>query len=896
MIKRFFTKKSIAFLFTSILLVGFFSFIISPVQVHATTDVITIHFGGKDFTYSGNNLWKPTTGEVSITTESINSNYTGFSSLGNIWTSNPITTDIQKRMSAYDADPSTSKANPSTTNMGIAGYVGKAVGKVTGFAANTIGYTVGTVFSFSIEFIAVPIASFYLAIAGMVLDFSVQYTIFGQGFSAMTDPVQNVWVLVRDTLNICFIFILLYSAIIQIIKGEASKKILSAVIISAVLINFSLFLSKIVIDASNLVATSIYKQILVVTTGSSNIVQNIMSDVGAGALGKTSDVDLSESIMDSLGLTTIFEINGMGGNNKLEEMASSIVGVGGFINSALKLSMFFITIFVFLMLAALLIGRFVMLVMLLATSPIGFVGDVVPGIGEYSKKWKETLLNQCLIAPLFMFFMLLTIRISQILATTTAKTGNPMILFFNFFIVVFLLLKSVSITKSLSGPIGEFAAKIASVGTGLALGAATGGTAFVARQSIGRGASMLDKSGIGEGIKAHIIEGGIGSGILNKVYGGTVEKAAKGTFDMRNTDTMGTMLGHAKDIAGTALIDSKYATGGGTYGKGTGYAGMLTEKTENAIKTAKDADKAAKDYEQRIVDRNPEMIENYKYKKQKEIDDSEKTIKEKEDEMKSLDKERKIKMAEFDAKILAAETLKKTVPQDEDKINEQIKITQNEKDKLKNSTEEKKASIQNVIAEAKETKNKALADKNDLKSSDIIASHNSDFGSSETKVANFMKQEKDLNDNKTKLENDVAVLEEILEKNGLSDVQLEELNKTKEMISVVDSELGTLKKEYENAKGAIKVGKISDSKILKKLKGVRGKMADNYRSFWKTNTLWRNENREIASKIIRDTPKQKTDKERDLETMAKMEAAERMRLEKEAGNTSPKKEEPKESK
>ena len=69
----------------------------------------------------------------------------------------------------------------------------------------------------------------------------------------MSDSIKTIWVLLRDTANITFIFILLYAAIKQIVMGEVATKTLKNIIIAAVLINFSLFITKVVIDVGNMI-------------------------------------------------------------------------------------------------------------------------------------------------------------------------------------------------------------------------------------------------------------------------------------------------------------------------------------------------------------------------------------------------------------------------------------------------------------------------------------------------------------------------------------------------------------------------------------------------------------------------------------------------------------------
>ncbi len=688
--KRFFTKKSVAFILsTIIILVGFFSFNISVVQaascgcaswsttcntspggssfancavlstVPAGCTVVpltsltrqcsisqaskapipptwsvkykedltgTISTG--DFTYKGDGLWynnafMPGTENNkqyqhgNIATDIPNYTQAEVTSMGMPANIAALAVQYDTALQEYNASIGREKVNQTTVWDIIWGGLAGTVGSIAQFAADQAG----GVIAFVLEFITIPIASFLLAVAGSILDFSVQFTIFGTGFTKdLNGSIQTVWVLLRDTANITFIFILLYAAIKQIVTGVAAQKILMSIIISAVLINFSFFITRVVIDASNLVATSIYNQIQTVTDESTSKTQGLLKAVG-GSSGAITNIDLSGMIMDGLNLTTIYDSTK---NNNTATSAASIVGVSGLLNAFTRLVLFLITTFVFFALSALLIGRFVMLVVLMATSPIGFVGEVIPGIGTFSTAWRKSLQDQVLIAPAIMFFMLLTIRLSQILAKQ-ASTG-PMMVFFNFFLVVYLLLKSVSLTKSLSGPMGNFVDKIAQVGTGLALGAATGGTALVARQVAGRGANALANSKYGQRLSNAAASGSFIGGNIAKATLGTLKSASTGTFDMRNTTALKEVLGQAGTISGIGggIIDKSYLKASGEYGKGqTGFSGLMDKQKKDAVKQAEAFEGAAGDYEKRVVDR--EIVERFKQeeiKLEKQIEDA----------------------------------------------------------------------------------------------------------------------------------------------------------------------------------------------------------------------------------------------------------------------------------
>ncbi|MEK7801795.1 MAG: hypothetical protein AAB276_05010, partial [Pseudomonadota bacterium] len=73
--------------------------------------------------------------------------------------------------------------------------------------------------------------------------------------------VTSAWEIVRDFANMLFIFVLLYVGINTMLGGAGHTRAIFMVIIVALLINFSLFFTKIIIDAGNILAVGVYESI-----------------------------------------------------------------------------------------------------------------------------------------------------------------------------------------------------------------------------------------------------------------------------------------------------------------------------------------------------------------------------------------------------------------------------------------------------------------------------------------------------------------------------------------------------------------------------------------------------------------------------------------------------------
>ena len=107
-------------------------------------------------------------------------------------------------------------------------------------------------FGYILYMVAVNVTSWGAAMAGKFLDFfldlSLQSSTYGNGF------ITEGWKILRDIANLSFIFILLYVAIRTIFGDGGAKKTIITVVIMALLLNFSLFFCRVIIDASNILA------------------------------------------------------------------------------------------------------------------------------------------------------------------------------------------------------------------------------------------------------------------------------------------------------------------------------------------------------------------------------------------------------------------------------------------------------------------------------------------------------------------------------------------------------------------------------------------------------------------------------------------------------------------
>ena len=293
--------------------------------------------------------------------------------------------------------------------------------------------------------IAVLMSAFLSISAGL---FTAALVFSVQNFTSMVSAVgiETIWVLFRNTINIFFIFLMLYEAI-KIITGQSGSKgktAIANIIISALLINFSLLFTKVIIDAGNLLAVAIYN-----------------------ASGGTFDT-FAEVIMQGLSLSTIISLK----NITVSGQLSTIM---------ILVSQILVMIFLFwayMYAAILFIGRAFMLIFLLVTSPIGFLQDIIPQLNDYTKEWRKKLLDLVFMAPIFFFCLLIVNGLVTVIGSLVGySVKNNLNLMgvvnheldvravLGYIFIIYALIASVKITKKMSGKLGEYALKLSNLVT-----------------------------------------------------------------------------------------------------------------------------------------------------------------------------------------------------------------------------------------------------------------------------------------------------------------------------------------------------------------------------------------------------------------------------------------------
>jgi len=326
----------------------------------------------------------------------------------------------------------------------------------------------------TIAWLIAVIGSVVVSMAGKLLDLTLTYAVLTPiiGDPAIVAAINAGWTSARDIANLFFIFILLYIAIATILRVNESgtKRMLASVIIIALLMNFSLFFTKVVFDVSNTIAVGTW----------SSLYQN----TGSSPSEKMANAAQLSKILDQTNLL----------NLKIGEAVKAII------TFLMVAAIFGVTTWVFLNAVFLLLGRLIAFIFLMIVAPFAFISYILPKTrGKVFDKWLDMLINQAMVAPIFIFLFLI---VSAVLASGPGgtspfviTTGNPIddsvLELFNYLIVIALIYGVLKITRDVSGNVGKMATGFGKMATGFVAGG-VGGLAL--RNTVGRGAKRLAKS------------------------------------------------------------------------------------------------------------------------------------------------------------------------------------------------------------------------------------------------------------------------------------------------------------------------------------------------------------------------------------------------------------------
>ena len=244
-------------------------------------------------------------------------------------------------------------------------------------------------------------AAYYIVVKGLgllvwfgalILDFAINHFVIGFGDTFVKSgiglAVNQTWVIIRDFVNMFFIFGFVYIGFKMILNSSDSntRRWLVNILLAALLVNFSLFITKFAIDFSNQLASQIAVNGLG-STGEWNTETGLY------------EVNLTSEFMARMGISDILGI-------EFETVEGG--GWGYVIGTAI---LFLTAAFVFAAGGIILIIRFAMLNLFMMLSPVMFLSWVLPPVRDTMQRFWSAFFGRAMYAPIYLLFIYFSLQI-----------------------------------------------------------------------------------------------------------------------------------------------------------------------------------------------------------------------------------------------------------------------------------------------------------------------------------------------------------------------------------------------------------------------------------------------------------------------------------------------------
>jgi hypothetical protein len=434
-----------------------------------------------------------------------------------------------------------------------------------------VAMTLATIFFIPAAFILNSLSAILLGITSYGFNLSLETAVYGMSkiVNAPGSVIKEVWLIFRNLANVGLIFVIIFIAIQTILKsGYESKKLLGGVIIAGLLMNFSFMIGAVVVDVSNQMAIGLYDQVGEIVgknqSGSLKLGDFYYEKTMTGSFGAIFLADFDENTKKIYEETT-----GKKAAQNMMQDQNMVSKIQTFSISLTMGAIMQIVLAIVLGIAmTMVIGRLVAILLLLVVSPIAFVSLVLPSTQKISKDWWGSIVGQSFFLPVFMLFILIGVKITEKLPEylaigkqtseisvadavfdLNAKITEAAPIIFNSAVIIGLFIAGLIAAKKVadqgSAVVGKISATVSSATGGAAM--ATG--AFAARNTIGAGASALQKN---EKVQEWLRNR---SPLIGGTLGKSLEGVAKSSFDARNSKAF-------KGVASATGVSSNYASFG----------------------------------------------------------------------------------------------------------------------------------------------------------------------------------------------------------------------------------------------------------------------------------------------------------------------------------------------
>lgn len=420
------------------------------------------------------------------------------------------------------------------------------------------------IISFAVFLLELTGATFNWMMENAIIKFADYYA------SYLQTGIETAWTLFRDIANILIIGMFTFIAISMILGNETygAKKMVARVLIIAVLINFSLLFTKIILDVSHFTASVFYN--------ATNLQAGGSGTPAVGAQTAQTPQGTAGLLIEYMGIKR-FSQSTAALNNMADDLNN---GFKSFLYGLIVASFVLGIAIVFAYAIYLIVFRTVVIVFLMLTSAIAFATYLIPKVSEgswgWSAWWKE-LINNAIFAPLIMMLLWATVIIAQKISGTTAglagiitdRNGSVAVsAVFGYAIILGMLFASIKIANSFSNQMAQgfvnrtfgraFRGGLAAplVGTA-ALGARVGGLAWrgtAGRGMLAGGRALMSKSA--DYADKFKTEGGARNWLASRAleYGGRVAGRGAKTEGNVLQNRLGGMLARQVGLSQQTLV------------------------------------------------------------------------------------------------------------------------------------------------------------------------------------------------------------------------------------------------------------------------------------------------------------------------------------------------------
>lgn len=324
----------------------------------------------------------------------------------------------------------------------------------------------------------ITLTAWLLQMSGVVFNWLLYYTVvaFGDdtnGFltTGVLSAINSTWTVFRDIANILIIGLFTFIAISTILGNHefGAKKMLAKALIIAVLINFSLLFTKMIIDFSNFTAYQFYHAAGGLAANSASDRDSMSGALSSAKSVVTGSVDFKQ---DGIAGTFIKYLGITGISNTFSTLKAGadkvdngwVTLLHGIFSATLLLGTALVLIYGCFLLTA----RAILVVFLLITSSLAFASYLLPASMQSTYGWStwwKSLLKSAVFAPLLMMFLWATLNIAEGLRPADGTLGalitdptnaSNMSALFGYIIILGMLFASFKISSSFANTISGF--------------------------------------------------------------------------------------------------------------------------------------------------------------------------------------------------------------------------------------------------------------------------------------------------------------------------------------------------------------------------------------------------------------------------------------------------------